>query len=266
MFTNIQPEIEMYAQELNSAIFKSIAKNGLISLSKIKQECLVNFVLGTSSVQSSICVMLLDFKSCSTYEIDSAIKIALWEEYTGVFGISLERAWPFVSPNKPDILKEQIIQRLCQNIVFVLKPPPFHVTIPEHGTIPGSKRNDAYVYSNNDGPSQERNAFLTGSNLACEKVTKLKTDISFSSEDILYILVPEKLMTLASQHFPNKKIIPVPMTHDPVIINKVPQILNYLHNQEEYPKGISCRVPDYETVLKEKILPKYKDFSLHAVD
>jgi hypothetical protein len=270
-FADIQQSLQAYVDKLNSNIFDSIAQNGLVPLGSIDKKCLVNFVLGTSpKVQQNICVNYLDLQGCNEKKINAAITVALWEEYTGLFGISLERAWPFSSCQQQNIFIDQVKQRIFQNIVFVLKPPAEKVIACK---IPNTNKSIQVCYQKNnffstDGFSQVRGLFLTGSSdVTSEHVTEIKTEKHFSSDDILAVLVPEHLMALAKKYFPDSfNIITVPMAKPHVALSRIPTILSLLHGQLVAEGGaLTCPAPDYEKILKEKIIPQYGNFSLHAV-
>lgn len=271
-FTDIQQLLDAYTNKLNGRIFESIAQNGLVPLGSIDEKCLVNFVLASSSkVQKNICVNYLDLRGCHQKQIDAAITVALWEEYTGAFGISLERAWPLSSCDRINPLVSQIVGRLWQNIVFVLKPPVEKISV---GNINNAQKFMNVCYQKNqglspDGFSQERGCLLTdnsNANAVSEHVTEIKTEKHFSSADILAILVPEHLKDLAEKFFLSSgfKIIPVSMTKSFVTLNRIPKILESLHGQK-IEGSLDFNVPDYEKILKENIVPKYGNFSLHTV-
>ena len=102
----------------------SINQLGIVPLGKINtQGYTPNFVVGSEGTQENVCVNYLNLAACSPAVKKDAIHEAVWEEYTGIFGISLERAWPFSFPKNGLLFAQEIQSRLSANIVFVLEPP-----------------------------------------------------------------------------------------------------------------------------------------------
>jgi len=273
--TDVQNELKKYTQKLNQGTLNSIAKLGIVPFSKIK-DCLASGVgFGSDETQSNVCVNFIQLDKCKNKKEQSiAIKTALWEEYTGVFGISLERPWPLQFPQQHLLIAEQIKLRLCNNVIFVLSPPTNPSIIP-YKINSDSTIDVCYEYQTNlpfkqvsaDGYNQSRGEFLIDyPECVTTKVTEIKTKHEFSIQEMIAILVPTDLIDLVQNAFKGKdvKIIPVPMTSEYIALRKIPEILKTLHGQC-ITEGSFYLVPDYESVLTEQISPAYKRFSLHAV-
>ncbi len=272
---DLKNDLRKYTQELNKNTLNSIAQLGILPFSKIKN-CLASCVgFGSDETQSNVCVNFIKLDKCQdTQEQSIAIKTALWEEYTGVFGISLERPWPLQFPQQHLLIAKQIQLRLCNNVVFVLSPPTNHSIVP-YKTNPDSTINVCYEYRTNlplkqvsyDGYSQNRGEFLIHApECLTTKVTEIKTKHEFSIQEMIAILVPTDLIDLVKNAFKGKdvKIISVPMMSEYIALKKIPEMLKILHGQC-ITDGSSYLVPDYEHILIKHILPIHKNFSLHAV-
>ncbi len=263
--------------------FRSIQQHGIVpmdALEKVEKDCQPTFIFGSAETQKNVCVNYLDLKNSSIGECKRAIKFAVWEEYTGIFGISLERIWSLDVQKDPKLVASEIIERLRNNIVLVLKPPTNVSKVSQpikkgDSSKPVTTTNLCYQLRNlrgmmvsADGISQIGGECLTLEQLSTEQVMEIKTDHKFNKEEILAVLIPENLIHLLpvgfNEHF-SGKINSVPMTSKLMPINKIPEILKIIHG-ETIPSGMmEVRVPDYEGVLCNKILPQYKQFSLHAV-
>ncbi|HXH54843.1 MAG TPA: hypothetical protein VNK03_03765 [Gammaproteobacteria bacterium] len=255
----------------------SINQLGIVPLGKINtQSYTPNFVLGGEETQKNVCVNYLDLTACSSSVTEEdAIHEAIWEEYTGVFGISMERTFPFSFPNNNFLFAQETESRLSTNIVFVLDPPT-KKGVPTPVTEGAGATMNVYYEPlvagaapfNHDGFSRARERSL---DLAPKKtisqVTEIKTNHTFTKQEIIAVLVPPMLHDHFSkelnEYFPGK-VIKVPYTQGAKAVNKFPDILRIMHKEAIAPGQIALTVPDYERTLKQ-MAKHYKKFSLHAM-
>ncbi len=272
--TDVSQQIIEHKNSQIQNVLRSIQRRGIVPLAAISKDCQVNFILGSSETQQNVCVNYLDLSKCTVDQCKHAIKVAVWEEYTGIFGISLERAWPFAVQQNPALVQEEITQRLCNNIVFVLAPPNKPCKQGRLAASPSIRVNKCYEFFkqkeeqlSTDGMSQQRGQCLDLDSSVAPEVTEIKTSHHFKDEEILAVLVPQHLVPLLPEEFATgfkDKIILVENTKTLKPIAKIPQSLTILHKETITP-GTSFSVPDYEKVIYEKILPQHQQFSLHAV-
>jgi len=271
--TPIQDAIEIYKNEQNAALLSSVNKHGLVPLSSIPKSTTVNFVFGSQDVHQNICVNYLKLAGKRKGHIRQALKVAIWEEYMGVAGISLERGWPFLSKEGPAAVAE-IQERLMSNIVFVLSPPKKQslVAYPIGQAPHITNRKECYELQtegfmegvSSDGMSHSRGQVLTDNTPGeSDYVTEVKTKHHFSHDEILAILVPEDLIPLAQSALSDlsDKIQPVSYKEETLV--KIPDMLRILH-QETLATPFTFRAPDYESALIKTGLCN-QNFSLHAI-
>lgn len=147
-------------------ILASISQNGISPVSKIKPDCPINIAMGSKESQQTVCVNYLDLKDCSQTERQAAIHEAVWEEYMGILGISLERAWPFTFFKTDKYLAlQEIKSRMYSNVVFVIKPPTKPYVTPSKTTTTYRGYTTQKCYQNpsatsDDGFSQKRGISL----------------------------------------------------------------------------------------------------------
>lgn len=257
MSSSQQIVLSEIATHYNRALLESINTHGLLAYSQKPEGVEPNAIYGTSEY---ICVNYLDLRQQSLQSESDALKTAMWEEFTGVFGISVERVYPLEN------LREEIIIRLANNIVFVLEPPK--VILGKPSTVNDAHRRDSKInrgYTTQDGYSRQGRKLLTDQNIVGNSaiVTEIKTKHKFLKKDIICALVPSDLMILASSCLINIKLIEVPSRS--VALQKLPQLLEDNH-QQRLEQSITCtNVPDYEKIIMSSILPSHKQFSLHAV-
>lgn len=267
-FVDLSSTLKKYVRLLNIRQLNSINKNGLASLKVILDldpSAKVNFITGTQSIQANICLNHLELSGVSRSEVQRALDIAVYEEYTGVMGISWERGYQMVKTS-PELSKMEISERLNSNVLFVLKPPTngYPYDFPVHGGN-GTRRVRSFFRAD-DGLSQARDKLLTsGESVISDRITEIKTETRFSADDVLYVLVPEALLDCAEASLDKYrgKIIPVPSTTISAV--KAPQILKELIG-EAMDGRLGVEVPDYRRVLQESILGAgLENFCLHAV-
>ncbi len=269
VITDISEQTSNFKHNLNSRILASINRRGIVPLSEIPENCIVNHIFGSAEVNRTVCVNHIDLRIKPSSEITQALKIALWEEYTGAFGISSERGYRFDMESDHLQTAYEIRARLVENILFVLKPPSETLIVPQgvREGSPGDIRRKGYttIY---DTYSYTRARLLSdGSEIKSTAVTEIKTKHSFSHNQVLAVLVPAHLLSQARQYLRNyrDRIIEVPMMNQAVKLAKIPEILCELFGETITPNVLTCQVPDYENVLLQNILPRYQEFSLHCV-
>ena len=205
----------------------------------------------------------IDLRGLSEKERSHHLDVALYEEYTGVFGISWERGFVTQS-QKAELYKQEVADRLRANMVFVLSAPP----IKSPATlIPGDNNHRSrWVYHREDGPSQVRGELLTTQQNALAKgVTEIKTSQSFRVADIQYILVPNHLFDLAQDVFTSplkEKIISVSDIEK--TFTKSPEILKELFGTSIQGR-LRVQVPNYEKELMRLVEGGLVHFSLHCL-
>ncbi len=253
-------EEKKFENEENIRTFQSLLKKGICPLSALSiAESFPNPTLGVEKVRGNVSVNFIDFTNpWMTKESKSnVVNIATFEEYTGIFGISLERRWSFQSQKTNKINMDEITKRLCASIVVVLKADQDDsLTVLcslAASELKSSSRKDLVVGTK---VSNDLNAESS--------ITEIKTSHVFPLKEWLAILVPEPLIELASSIFKGKiKIISVPIKKTK--LNKLPEILAYLH-LETLGGPVEVYAPQYDTALNNFIeKEKLKKFLLHAV-
>lgn len=257
--------IKSIQQEAITAVFTSIQEKGLVSPKARRGEILTTLGAGTNRLDENLCVNYVNLSAASKAETTVALEAALYEEYLGVSGISLERQWPFQRASSATLLPAEITERLMNNILFIIKPPKIHpLTTKVHGGHTPAKI-AFYDPAKKDGFSQARGRnLLTGAPIeACARVTEIKTTKAFAKADLLGVLVPEHLYALASGIFTDLEVIPVPTRAHR--LHALPEILKiYFDETLHHPMDIG--MPDYFAALSELITRKaLPEFSLHAV-
>ena len=243
-------EQPQHIAELQQSL-RSIYQHGLVPLSDIPREAArPNAALGTNETLKSICVNRLDLRNLSDAKRQEAIKIAVFEEYTGIAGIALERQWRFHNSLIPEIFTAELAARLESSVVFVLKPPTIVDKVYD--------RTDGYQTSN-----ARRGLLNSDVMLETECIAEIKTVHRFKLSEILAILVPETLLPYVQQIFGKLdcKIVSVKMKQDKM---RLPIILEYLH--QEKIKHTPVLVPDYESALVALTASKaFANITLHTV-
>ena len=176
----------------NHEILSSIRAHGLVSPHKIRH-VLSNQTAQSNSVNGCICVNYVNLKDASSEEKNLAYAAAFDEEYLGVSGISLERNHPLQKINNPEIFHQEIQQRIIHQVVFVLAPPKLS---PLRRIVHGGKSPAEFAFYSStfdDGFSQAREkSVFTNQNIPdCNRVTEIKTSVTFKSKDMIAILAPE---------------------------------------------------------------------------
>lgn len=266
----IQINIKLVQDNANSQIIDSIARTNLCSLKKVSSSILVNPVLQIQGLEGNICLNYLNLTKSSAAEFDLALQTAVHEEYTGIYGILLERQWPFQRIESDSLLQREATERLINSLVFILKPPPKKIgrvsIFCKNGEVEASLA--AYEVNNGiptDGFSQSRDkSVISGKTLPHSvRITEIKTTHVFSKSEMQAILVPEHLVSLVEKKFTGVTIIAVP-TQD-ITLRSIPHILSILHDQK-ITKPINVKAPDYllslSTYIKEN---KLEECSIHAV-
>lgn len=268
---DLSEKVEQYALNYNSKILLSIAKHGLVPPNKLKGFGPGIFGINTNGVNSELCVnyVALYLILGDKIAIENAIKTILWEESTGVFGISIERTWDFNFFKEKDMLTDEIQQRVQNNIVFILRPPTTPIiNANEVPTTVGSKKTiiPKICYTFDDSMSQAQGDVLLDKDrdYKSAQVMEIKTPKTFSCKDILAILVPENLFSQAQKFFKDTGIslFKVPVTKSK--IGKIPKMMQYMF-KTQLDASIDIVIPDYEQAIYQHILPKYPAFALHAV-
>jgi hypothetical protein len=271
---DVTRKIAEFQQAQIKKALDSISQLGIVPLAQVNiQGYTPNFVIGSEATQNSTCVNYLNLAECTAAVTEKdVIHEAVWEEYTGVFGISMERAWSFSFQKNSLLTVQEICSRFCTNIVFVVQPPmkkgiATPVTEGEGAMMQCYYEVPVRIGVGHDGFSRSR-----GESLDCapkkvvSQLTEIKTSHTFGKQEIIAVLVPEALYEYhskeLSEYFPGK-IIKVSDTIKP--INKLPDILQIMHGESITRDTLQLRVPDYEGVLANQIAKRHKKFSLHAV-
>ena len=93
---DITGSVKIIKDRFNAEHLQSLKTHGIISLKDIEgnaEGLIVNYVVGTQRIQGNVCLNHLDLSSCSAGVKRDAIKVSVYEEYTGIMGISLERSF-----------------------------------------------------------------------------------------------------------------------------------------------------------------------------
>lgn len=245
-------------------VFQSINTNGLIPLSNIPNSVLTNPVTQCQSLDGDICVNYVNLRQANPTESRLALSLAVEEEYCGIYGICLERQWPFQRFSSNELCRAEISARLLSSAVFILNPPQKKIGI---CTVNGGNRPSeiASYEVNKDGFAQQRDrSVTTGLKMSySNRVTEIKTPHKFRKNEIKAVLVPEHLLNMANEFFENLRIIPV--ASKVITLHAIPKILEYYHN-EVLKNPVRVEAPDYLGAIhtfcdNEQI----KTFSLHAV-
>lgn len=248
----------------NTKMMESINKHGLCSLKEIPKDILTNPVLQTQDLDGNICVNYLNLENASTAEIVQAVQVAVFEEYCGVYGISLERQWPFQRFQSKELLHQEMYERLNHSIVFMLRPPTLAKARYSH--LPNSVV-ASYTLTENgnlDGITQSRGRnLLDFSRDSCSRISEIKTTHHFSKIEIKAAFVPERLYEMAKGIFTNIRIISVSSCMK--TFKAIPEILKIFHDQA-LDRDVSVEVPDYYAAITSFINEnKIEECSLHAV-
>ncbi len=251
--------------EALKAVLESINTNGLIPANKIPNKVLTNPVTNCQLIDGDICVNYVNLSQAKPIEIKATMAMAVDEEYCGIYGICLERQWPFQRFSSPKLLHLEISDRLMQSVVFILNPPQKNpkITMVYCGKIPIKVA--SYEDEQQEGFSQSRGkSIVTGFEMPhSNNLTEIKTPHNFKKNEVKAVLVPEHLAALAAEIFCDLPIIPV--ISKKLKLNSLPKILEHYHN-EKLAKPIEIEAPDYLnalTIYCEK--NKLTEFSLHAV-
>ncbi len=263
---DVSASIYKYVNELNTGTLKSLAKNGLVSLSA-NNNITNGRIFGADDQSPELSVNYINLTG--KHDIDRVLSTALWEEYTGVFGVSLERVFPFIWHNNSAELTKQINARLKNSILFVLTPPKTNISAAGF-SVPSNVSSTGYscpklVYTLDDGAAQAQGALLSGADIKSPEVFEIKTNKSFNlKKDVIAAFVPSDIFELAEQCFQNIKIKLIKVDYKDAVIKKHPQIIEKLFKQY-LDAPITVKIPDYEKALREHITTVYKQFSLHVV-
>jgi hypothetical protein len=252
-------EKEKIEEEEIIRTFGSILKNGICPLSALSiEDSFPNPTLGVRQVMETVSVNYINFThSWMTQESkNNIIKIATFDEYTGIYGIPLERRWPFQSVKKNKISLAEISQRLCASVVFVLNAK--QADIQKQIEIIGLQKKSSARKDPLVGTKIPQDIYTENS------IIEIKTPHVFPLEEWLAVLVPQPLVDLATSIFKGKvQIIPVPIKT--IKLNKLPDILKFLH-LETLGAPTEAAAPQYDKILKEFIeKEKLTEFLLHAV-
>ena len=256
--------IRSFNDEQNQAILRSIAAHGLCPGGAPLGEPALHATYQSAKTDNAICVNYMNLTGASHQEQKLAIKVAVHEEYCGVYGIATERSFPFQKKTDSVLFQKELSERVMSCMVFILPPPKLS---PRNGKIFGSRQTTHIAFyqlpdgsQNDDGFSQSRGgSLLADEDLSyTNRVTEIKTSKSFSKKEILVILVPKELVPLAQELFPHTQIIPV---ENKAITIKLPQMLDILLNEKIH-TPVKVNAPNFEGALLA--LPQ-KEYSIHAV-
>ena len=252
--------------EENKRIFESINTQGLCSYKKIQKTITPNPVTQIQGLDGCICVNYVNLEGAGELDVQLALETAVSEEYCGVYGISLERQWPFQRIQSPALLQMEATERLMNSAVFVLQPPKKakaeyelqygHKAVVAFYELGGSSLRDAFAQNRDK-------SVLTGKKIPhSARVTEIKTTKSFSMQEVLAILVPEHLFQMAESIF-KTNVISVPKKQQ--VLESIPEILHIYHDQK-IDKPLRVDAPNYSDVLARFVREKQiTEFSLHAV-
>lgn len=250
----------------------SIREHGLIPLDRQSNQALPNAAINIQSIGRNICVNHVNLTNATPEETTTALHVAVYEEYCGIYGILAERQWEFQRSNDEKIKLQEIEERLQSSIVFILEPPK--KTSIKMLKMPGNNQPievQFYEFHGQneftDGHSQERGrSLLDESIMRANRVTEIKTMHSFRPSEILAALVPTQLIRVFQEIFVNTsiKLIEAHLVQKEFI--RIPKFLEFLHN-EKHEKKFVVKCPDFMNTLSAFVDkdPKTKNFSLHAV-
>ncbi len=251
----------------------SIRDHGLAPLNKQPNHSLSNPTLNIQSIEGNICVNHVNLTNATTQEINTALHVAVHEEYCGIYGIAMERQWGLQRFNDEKTRLQEMEERLQSCIVFILDPPgklPVETSV--HGNNNQLTKISHYEFfgianPSSDGFSQVRGRSLVAQPIAqTNRVTEIKTVHTFNQQEIRAALVPAHLMNLAKDIFANTpiKLIEVPSVAKE--FTSFPEILTILHD-EKHNQKFTANCPDFSETLRQVITQDstMKNFALHAV-
>lgn len=247
-----------------NGVLQSISNHGLVPLSQIPKSVLANPVTQVQSLDGDICVNYVNLHKADAAETRLALSLAVEEEWCGIYGICLERQWTFQRFSSIDLLQAEASARLLQSMVFILNPPPNKMGnhILSGGKIPTAI--SCYEPGKEGCTQQRARSVSTGSMMAySNRITEIKTPHNFNKNEIMAVLVPEQLVEMAKEFFPDLKIIPV--ISKVLTLHAIPKILELYHN-EILKKPLKVEAPDYLGAIKTYCENEHLiTFSLHAV-
>ncbi len=229
-------------------LLQSICDHGLLPLACIPNSAVSIPMTSTSMIANNICVnFVILADNPSEAEIRTISQTLALEEYTGVGGIALERGWPLASM-VPTQCADEILQRLTNVCVFILKPPT----------------QDGYM--KNDGFSAERSHCITGElPLNTRRIVEVKTEYHFAIEDMKAILVPAPFLQIVEEIFRDTDLEIITVKLDLLQFRRMPETTTILYAQAAQGE-IVCRVPAYQQAFAAYISSHPGDnFSVHAV-
>lgn len=277
-------DVEKYVEQMHQAkliqTLQSIRQKGLCSGKLLNDEC-VTSISQTNLEQDNLCVNYVNLNDLDQAAIERTIKDLTYEEFCGIFGISLERQWSFQdkrlssSNDQSPIFLNEVQQRLLNSLVFVLKAPSKKEKIKHELRDPNDSNTVDFKagtvvsrYRHDDGVSGDRakgrrvDTFLPF-RVQDLSIIELKTSHTFHSKDMLAVFAPKQLEKLVKQCLPNIEVIPVDSKNQ--TLYKLPEMLSFMHN-EHLSQPVSTQVPDYEAALIHwQKRTKTKEFSTHCV-
>lgn len=256
-------------------ILDSIKLHGLRSMSSIptSSKAIPTGSLQTQNIFKNICVNYVNLNGLNQEKRRTALETVVFEEYCGIYGIILERQWPFQRFQDKAMRHTEIEERLMSSMVFVLAPPklnPLKIVLNKGLSAPdiafyhlesiltGDIKNDSF------SQSVGRNV-LTNQNVAfqTDRVTEIKTIHSFAENEILAILVPEEFVDRVKQKFINTVIIPVHTSRQ--TLQCIPEMLSLFQN-ESLSESVEVNAPDFYSALYQFTKDnKIEKFSTHAL-
>ena len=258
--------IRSFTDEQNKAILTSIAAYGLCPGGAPLGEPALNATYQSAKTENIICVNYMNLSDANHQEKKLAIRVAVHEEYCGIYGITTERSFPFQRKTDSVLFQKELSERIMSCMVFILPPPKL---LPRNSTRIFGSQKTTHIASyqhldgrqDNDTFSQSRgDSLLPHDELAyTNRVTEIKTSKSFSKGEILAILVPRELVPLAHELFTDTQIIPV--ENKAITLKKLPQILDILLSEKMH-TPVKVNAPNFEEALLG--LPQ-KEYSIHAV-
>ncbi len=252
--------------QANQAVFESISQNGLCAASKIPSKILINNAVQTPDLTKNICVNYVNLTDADDNARRLALETAVLEEYCGIYGISLERQWPFQRFENIDLFKQEAFERLMNCVVFILKPPTLGKIMARPSGAPKACEISFYEFGqeNDDVAHQRDKNLLTGqTHPYTHRVTEIKTTHIFQLAEMQAILAPTHLVKDIKSVFKGINVIPV--ADKPMTFRSTPTISNHFHN-EAIREPITLNAPDFlETLLALTAEKSMQKFSIHAV-
>jgi len=263
----IQPPVKNVQSQANQAVFESISKNGLCATSKIRSKVLVNHVTQTPDLFKNICVNYVNLTHADENARRLALETAVLEEYCGIYGISLERQWPFQRFENSDLFKQEAVERLMNCVVFVLNPPTLGTRMAKPSGAQKACEISFYEHEHDepdDFAHQRDKNLLTGrTHPYTHRVTEIKTTHTFLLNEMQAILAPLDLVDDIKHVFKGINVIPVP--DKPMTFRSIPDISKRFHN-EAIKEPITLTAPDFlEALLALTAEKSMQKFSIHAV-